>query len=389
MESPMSIESADQADIFYPLHGKVAPGFEAVQDAFETNFADGQEVGASFAVYRHGQKIVDLWGGYGDKALTQPWEEHSLANVWSTTKGMAALVVARLVEQGKISYDAPVITYWPEFGAHGKDKITVGQMLSHQAGVSATRVSSSVDDFYVPHLMAERLADTPPLWEPGTRSGYHALTFGFLVGELVFRVTGKSLGTLFREEVAGPLGADFYIGLPESEDARAVELIAFEQSGDAPERSDIQKITYAGQDGMIAAPNRRAWRAAEIPAAGGQANAHGAARVYAALANGGDLDGVHVLSPETMALATHEEINNKDLVLGVQMSWGRGFVRNLAKIIYGPNPEAFGHSGWGGSFAYADPVAGLGVSYVMNRMNSNLAADARGLRLVKALYQSL
>ncbi|TNE57841.1 MAG: class A beta-lactamase-related serine hydrolase [Alphaproteobacteria bacterium] len=385
----MTLESEDLQDIFYPLHGHVAPGFEAVQEAFEANFADGQEVGASFAVYRHGKKVVDLWGGYGDKALTQPWEERSLTNVWSTTKGMAAIVVARLVEQGKISYDAPVITYWPEFGAHGKDKITVGQMLSHQAGVSTTRVASTVEDFYEPHLMAERLADTPPLWEPGTRSGYHAITFGFLAGELVFRVTGKSLGALFQEEVAGPLGADFYIGLPESEDHRAVELVGFQQSGGDSNMTEIQKKTYAGQGGMIGAPNTRAWRAAEIPAAGGQANAHGAARVYAALANGGDLDGVHVLSPEAMALATHEEINNKDLVLGVPMSWGRGFVRNLARLIYGPNREAFGHSGWGGSFAYADPVEGLGVSYVMNRMNANLAADARGLRLVKALYKSL
>lgn len=217
------------------------------------------------------------------------------------------------------------------------------------------------------------------------------MTYGWLAGELVFRVTGKSLGTLFHEEVAGPLGADFYIGLPGSEDHRAVEMIGFERPADGGKAAmnDIQKKTLSGDSGSMLAPNLREWRAAEIPAAGGQANAHGGARIYGALAIGGDLDGVHVLSPETIALATQEEINNKDLVLGVRMSWGRGFVRNLAKIIYGPNPEAFGHSGWGGSFAYADPVARLGVGYVMNKMSPNLAGDARGMSLVKALYGAL
>jgi CubicO group peptidase (beta-lactamase class C family) len=286
-----------------------------------------------------------------------------------------------------------VVTYWPEFGQHGKDKITVGQMLSHQAGVSALDHQPTLDDFCTPHRMAKWHGQAKPLWEPGTASGYHAISYGWLAGELVYRVTGKSLGTLFAEEVAGPLGADFYIGLPEAEDHRAVEMIAAEGPGrtaaEISEMSEIRRKTLIDDVFGALIPNDRRWRAAEIPAAGGQANAAGIAVVYGALAQGGDLGGVHILSPETIDLATREQINELDLVLNVRISWGSGFIRNLAKIIYGPNPESFGHSGFGGSFGFADPVTGLGVGYAMNQMGHNLAGDQRSLGLIDALYKSI
>jgi CubicO group peptidase (beta-lactamase class C family) len=376
-----------------PLEGSVALGFEGVQKAFEENFKNGSEVGASFCAYQHGTKVVDLWGGYADKAKDKPWQEHSLANVWSTTKGMTAMVIARLVEQGKVSYDEPVVTYWPEFGQHGKDKITVGQMLSHQAGVSALDHEPTLEDYCTPHLMAKWHAEAKPLWEPGSQSGYHAMSYGWLAGELAFRVTGKTLGSLFAEEVAAPLDADFYIGLPEDEDSRAVEMVAADESVDSASEvasmSEIRRRTLIDSVFGPLSPNERRWRAAEIPAAGGQANAAGIAVIYGALAQGGKLGRVNILQPETIDLATKEQINSRDLVLDVRMSWGSGFVRNVAKVIYGPNPESFGHSGFGGSLGFADPVAGLGVGYAMNQMGHNLAGDQRSLSLIKALYQAV
>ncbi len=374
-----------------PIDGSVSSGFERVRDVFESNFETQGDVGASFCAYKDGEKVVDLWGGHSDKAKSKPWTEETLANVWSTTKGMTATVIARLVQQGKLDYSTPVAEYWPEFGAKGKDKITVAQMMSHQSGICGFKQAIEIEDYYVPHKLAAILAAMEPLWEPGTRTGYHAVTFGWLAGELAWRVSNKSLGTIFREEIAKPLDADVHIGLAEAEDHRAAEMIPAKVDPDAaaPRQNEFQKVAIGAGPESARAPNVRAWRAAEMPAINAQANAAGIARVYAALSQGGSLDGVEVLKPETLALATTEQFANDDLVLAFPMSWACGFIRNSSKIIYGPNKAAFGHSGWGGSFGSADPEAGVAMGYAMNQMQQNLAGDPRTLGLVDAVYRSL
>lgn len=373
------------------IEGHVEPGFASVRDAFEQNFAEAGEVGASFAVYRNGRALVDLWAGHRDRARTRPWTEDTLVNVWSSTKGMAALVCALLVERGALDYDAPVASLWPEFGLHGKRDVTVGMLLSHQAGLSATREPVTELDFCDPEKINALLLAQEPLFEPGTTSGYHALTFGPLVGEVVRLASGRSLGRFFREEIAEPLGLDFHIGLPESEEARVAEMIA---PAEKPEVSSfasnpVQRLALGNPATDPEVPNQRAWRAAEIPSANGQSDARSLARAYDLLASGGALSGVALLSADTLERAVAVRIAGPDRVLGLDMEWAAGFLRNRDAVIYGPHPAAYGHSGFGGSFGFADPRAGLGVGYAMNQMGANLAGDPRTLRLVGSLYAAL
>ena len=370
--------------------GTVAPGWSAVRDTFAKNFEEHDEIGAAICVYKNGDKVVDLWGGHADVAKTKEWDENTLVNVWSTTKGMAATVIARLVDQGKLDYRAPVASYWPEFADEGKDKITVGQAISHQGGICGFDTPLKVTEFYDHDKMASMLAAEKPHWEPGTRSGYHAITVGFLTGEFVRRVTDETLGSYFRKEIAEPLGADFYIGMPASEEGRVAELKAPDQApaGGPETYTDIQTLALVNTPASAPAANTREWRAAEIPSAGGQGTASGVARVYAALANGGELDGVKVVGKEALAAATAPQIDNEDLVLKMPAVWGCGFAINAAGIMYGPNKTTYGHSGWGGSFGCADPEANIAIGYVMNRMDGNLAGDPRTMKLIDAIYKS-
>lgn len=372
------------------VHGRVADGFEPVQEAFAENFS-GDEVGASFAAFRNGRTLVDIWAGYADRSETRPWERDTLGNVWSTTKGMTATCCAMLVDRGLLDYDATVASYWPEFGGRGREKVTLAMLLSHQAGMSGVREPlSSWLDFLDGERINRLLFEQEPLFEPGSASGYHAISYGTLVGELVRRVTGESLGNFLRREVCEPLGADFYIGLPESEDHRTAEMIGH-PVGDTPMTSanEVQRAALANPPPDPEVPNQRAWRAGEIPSANGQASASGIARIYDALANGGEVDGVRLLSAATLDRARSCQIDEVDLVLPVQMFWGCGFILNNMKVIYGPNSEAFGHTGYGGAFGYADPVTGIGVGYVMNQMAASLLGDPRGIRLVRALHGCL
>ncbi len=372
-------------------NGDVAPGFERVREAFELGFDEGIEVGASFAVFRGARPLVNLWGGFRDRDRTRPWEPDTLINVYSTTKGMAALVCAMLVDRGELDYDAPVSRYWPEFAGRGKQDVSVAMLLSHQAGLSATREPVEALDFCDADRINALLLDQEPLFEPGSASGYHALTFGTLVGELVRRASGRSLGTFFREEVAGPLGVDFHIGLPESEESRVAEMIGPRETPAIASMAEnaVQQLAFSNPFTPPEIPNERAWRAAEIPAANGQANAAAIAKVYGALAGGGELDGVRLLGPEALAQATATRITGPDLVLGFEADWGAGYMRNPGGLLYGPNPDAYGHSGYGGSFGCADPVAGLGIGYAMNQMDANLVGDPRPLRLLDAVYACL
>jgi CubicO group peptidase (beta-lactamase class C family) len=365
--------------------GYVDPGFEPVRDAFVNNFNDG-EVGASFSVWRGNRAVVDLWAGHADRARTRPWRRDSLANVWSTTKGITATCCAMLVDRGELDYAQRVAHYWPEFGGHGRQDVTVAMLLSHQAGLSGPREPVAWLDFCDSEKILALLLDQEPLFEPGTGSGYHAVTFGTLVGELVRRATGESLGSFLQREVAEPLAADFFIGLPECHEPRVAEMIGHDgPTGLVDWANDVQRYALGNPPGNPEIPNERAWRAAELPAVNGQATAIGIAKIYGALANGGETDGVRLLGSDTLERATSKQIAGVDLVFNLPFEWGCGFIRNVHKILYGPNPEAFGHTGYGGAYGYADPARGIGVGYTMNRMGASLIGDQRGNRLVAAL----
>ncbi|MFN2376691.1 MAG: serine hydrolase domain-containing protein [Candidatus Binatia bacterium] len=370
------------------IGGHVAPGFEKVRKAFEANFAGGLETGASFAVERDGEPLVDLWGGFADAAGQRAWQADTLVNVWSTTKGLASLCVAMLVDRGLLSYEQSMADLWPEFAAAGKQDLTVGEVLSHQGGLSGAAAKISVREFADHDAMASLLAGQVPLFDKG-QSGYHAVTHGFLTGEIVRRVDGRTLGRFFAEEVAGPLGADAWIGLPPGEDGRVATMIP------APKGTPMALPPHPAARAALANPpldaeaaNADWWRRAEIPSVNAQANAGALARIYGMLASGGERDGRRYLSPATIAEATRKRVHGKDLVLGIPMRWAAGFSINDG-ITYGKNRNTYGHSGWGGSFGCADPDARLGIGYAMNRMYANLRGDPRSLSLLAALYESL
>jgi CubicO group peptidase (beta-lactamase class C family) len=376
------------------VQGECAPRFAAVRESFEKSFAAGEEVGASFAAVLDGEPVVDLWGGHADAARTRAWERDTLVNVFSTTKAPAALVLHVLAEQGALDLDAPVARYWPEFGAAGKATLPVRHLLSHRAGLAALRTRLPTEALWDWARMTEALAGEAPWWEPGTVSGYHALTYGFLVGEVARRASGRTLGAFFRDEVARPLGADFWIGLPASEDARVAELVPpspAERAAAAAEPPPDSLLAQVMGNPPLApeTANRIEWRRGEIPAANGHGNARSVARVMAALACGGSLGGVRVIGAAALARATREECHGEDLVLGVPMRWGLGFMLESDTLPLSPTRRAFGHGGWGGSLGIADPDARLGWAYVMNKMSAGTLGDTRAFRLAQALYASL
>jgi CubicO group peptidase (beta-lactamase class C family) len=315
------------------------------------------------------------------------------SNVYSTTKTMAATVMLMLVDQGRVDLEASVAEYWPEFKANGKDGVLVRHVLGHTAGVPGFDPAIAAEMLYDWDACCENLAAQAPWWEPGAQSGYHALTQGYIEGEIVRRVTGRTIGTYFREEVAEPLGADFWIGLPASEDDRVADLVPPPETAlDNVASSDAGSIavrTLASAAITALEPRTRAWRGAEIPAGGGIGNARSVGRVHSALACGGEVDGVRLLSQEGLERALVEQAHNVDLVLGVRMRMGTGFGLMNEEIPLSQNPRAFFWGGYGGSLAVIDLDARMTVTYVMNKMGSSLAGDLRGALLVFAAYQSL
>ena len=373
------------------IHGECDPQFSKVRETFEKLYQEDREIGSCFAVYKDGNPLVDLWGGFQDKDKTKPWQKDNLVTVYSTTKGVAAFCIALAMEKGLLKYEEKVSTYWPEFANNGKENITVGMLMSHQAGICSPE-TRNVDDYYNQNLMSKKLAGMTPIWEPGTASGYHSMTFGWLTSELILRVTGKSLGTFFREEVGDQHEIDFFIGLPESEDHRVAELVPFEIVRN--ENSEQQKIeltdaqkSQRNSAGTLDIQNTKAWRQAEIPSANGQGNAAGLAKLYSLIVP--EDNSLKLLKDDTVNQMTTMQIEGRDLVLAVQVRWGVGFILNKHKIIYGPIEGAFGHSGYGGSCAFGDPENKIGVSYVMNRMLDNFNADGRSIELINATYDSL
>lgn len=372
----------------YNVEGTVAPGFEAAKEAFAANFArlgDYQEAGASFAAFHRGRCVVDLWGGYKDGARTRPWTRDTLANIWSSTKAITAVAVARLVDRGLLRYEDKVASVWPEFADAGKADVTVAHVLSHQAGLPGFIEPTTATDQCDFDGCAAKLARQRPAWEPGTATSYHAMTYGWLAGEIVRRVAGKTIGRLVAEEIAKPLDADLFIGLPENQDARAAEMLPPKNAATPPPLPAVatMALTNPVQDPLL--PNTRAWRAAEIPAANGHASAMGLARFYAALATDHGCEGVRLLSPATQErLVRPATLGRTDMFLGFMDSWGMGVALNTPGI-YGPNPRAFGHSGWGGSFGCADPDAGVAIGYVCNQMGPELVGDPRTSGLCAAV----
>jgi CubicO group peptidase (beta-lactamase class C family) len=367
--------------------------FAAVRDAFAGNFdpnaPGGGELGARFCLTIDGEVVVDLMGGFADRKHERPFGPDTLTPLFSTTKAVAALLIARLVDQGRLTYDQTVASVWPDYGQAGKQDVTVGQALSHQDGLSGFPDQTDPAIWFDWDATCAKLAAMAPLWPIGSASGYHPLTFGFIAGEIFRRVDGRTMGTALREDLAGPLGLDLWIGLPDREHDRIAELM---RPTALPKFGAMNEAVKAAFMTKWAAPGGRGtaeWRRVEIPSANGHATAPALARLMGALASGGTLDGVPVLSPETMEKARAERIVGQDLVLPYVISWGAGFMRNTPNLFYGPSPDAFGHSGWGGSCAFADPARGVAGAYVMNRQGSELIGDARAVRLIQAAYGAL
>jgi CubicO group peptidase (beta-lactamase class C family) len=371
------------------IRGLCPPRFAAVRAAFEANFTEGREMGARFALAVDGEIVVDLMGGWADRAATRPFDEATLTPVFSTTKGVSALMIARLVGQGRLAYSDRVSDLWPEFGAAGKDRLTVEQVLSHQAGLCGIVGPMDPAEWFDWHALCARLAAMTPLWPPGSASGYHPVTFGYLAGEIFRRVDGRTIGRALREDVAGPLGLDLWIGLPESEDHRLSEVRRPPAMPDLGEITEPRRLAFFTKWAQPGGRGEAAWRRAEIPSANGHATAPALARLFAALAGHGRLDGVQVLAGGEAEEAARARIKGRDLVLPYDMAWGAGFIRNEGLGLYGPGRETFGHSGWGGSGVFADPERGVSGSYVMNRQSADLIDDARARRLIEAAYQAL
>ncbi|QQM45603.1 serine hydrolase domain-containing protein [Streptomyces liliifuscus] len=381
------------------VQGRCEARFEAVRDAFEENFRERDELGAAVSVTVDGETVVDLWGGWADSARTRAWERDTLVNVWSTTKGPTALCAHILADRGLLDLDAPVATYWPEFAAAGKEAVLVRHLLSHRAGLAGLREPHSLEQFLDWELTTKRLAATEPWWEPGTASGYHAFTYGFLVGEVVRRVSGLLPGAFLEREVTGPLGIDFTIGLPEKEAGRAAELVhppAATSSEQAAIFSQLTPVALAALANPVmgaAEANTAAWRAAEFPAANGHGTARAVAALYGIFAGRGSYGSQRVLSAEAAERVREGQGACRDLVLGAgfesETEIGLGLWLSGPNGSYGPNPRAFGHDGFGGSCGLADPETGVSLGYVMNRMGPHIADDPRKMALIDALYAAL
>ena len=367
------------------IAGKVAPGFEPVRDAFAANFERPEayrDLGAALAVYRHGECVVDLWGGHADRARTRPWTRDTLVNLWSTTKGIAALCVARLVDRGALGYADRVSDHWPAFAAAGKAEVTVAQLLSHQAGLPGYADPISVEDLFDQPRSAARLAAQAPLWPPGTANGYHAVTWGVLAAELVRRVDGRTIGRFLAEELAGPAGADVHIGLRPALGDRVAELVPPDQPVDlgALELNPAMVMALASPSLDPDRANATDWRAAELPALNGHGSAQGIARLYAAALSGA------LCSADTLAAMTGVAADRVDLVLGFNPQWGMGVASN-ATGMFGPLPDVFGHSGWGGSFGCAHRESGIAIGYALNHMGPELVGDPRATALCAAVFE--
>jgi CubicO group peptidase (beta-lactamase class C family) len=373
------------------VQGLTQDRFAGARAEFEKNLASGEDVGASFCATVNGEIVVDIWGGFADPAKTRTWGKDTIVNVYSTTKTMTALTALMCADRGLIEFDAPVARYCPELAANGKERVLVKHLMSHSAGLSGWKEKISKADLYDWEKVTALLAAQAPFWEPGTAPGYHALTQGYLVGEVVRRVTGKSLGTVFREEIAAPLGADFHIGLPASEDGRVAELIPpppGQAVGEASGQTELQANMSNNPGVDVGETKTRAWRGAEIPAAGGTGNARSIATVHMILANGGEASGKRFLSEAGCRKALELQIEGQDLILGGPARYGMGFGLP-GGMVQTPNPNTIYWGGYGGSLVIIDMDARTTFAYAMNRMVGATTGDMRAFVMIGAMWQAL
>jgi CubicO group peptidase (beta-lactamase class C family) len=369
-----------------PSHGFAHDRYALARLAFEDNFAGGAEVGASCCATVDGETVVDLWDGYADAALTRPWQRDTIVNVYSCTKAMTALTALLVADRGELDFDAPVARYWPEFAAGGKEQVKVSHLMSHSAGLSGWVDPISREDLYDWDKATGLLAAQAPFWEPGTASGYHPMTQGFLVGEVIRRITGRSLGTVFREEIAEPLGADFHIGLAASEDARVAELIAPAEPPFTGDRTDLQANAADNPPMDVPVTATRAWRGAEIPSAGGTGSARSMAEILAILANGGVANGRRFMSEAGCRRALEPQIEGRDLILGVRVRFGLGFALHGGLT---PNRNTLYWGGYGGSLVIVDMDSHTSFGYAMNKMGPGTTGDMRSIGIAIALWDGL
>lgn len=376
-----------------PLNGDVAPGFEPVRDAFLENFEDGHELGAGFAAIIEGQCVIDLRGGHADRMKSREWGPDTLVPVFSTTKPIAALTLALIVDRSglKDGLDTRVAEVWPEFAANGKDAYTIAEVMSHQAGLPGFAEPIDPDLWFDPPALAAELARLAPMWPRGEGAGYHPLTWGFLIGEIARRIDGRTLGTVLREEITHRHGAepiDFWIGLPDSEHDRVADM---KRPTEYPELGEIDRVKRAAFLNKWAAPQRGGadWKRVESPASNGHGTARSTAQLFQLFANGFVLDGETLFSsPEFVREFTKSRVSGWNKVLPFDLDFAAGFMRNKG-LVYGPNPASYGHSGWGGSMGLGDPDRQLSAAYVMNRQSNKLQGDPRARRLIAALYGCL
>ncbi len=387
------------------IDGLVEPGFGAVADAFSANFARHDDVGAGFCLYADGRKVVDLVGGVADPQTGRAYGDDTLQLVFSTTKGAAAICAAILHDRGQLDYDAPVAQYWPEFAAAGKGDLTVGWMMSHRCGLVTVDDPPPLEDVLAVEPIVEALAAQAPLWEPDGTHGYHALTYGWLVAEVVRRITGQRLGDFWQEQVARPLGLDFWIGLPAEHEPRVAPLLRSTRTKtlDPAVRARVERFmgpetllgkalglsgtfgSFGGERADLLWNSPEVW-ASEIPAANGITNAASLARLYAATL--GSVDGVRLFGDTTRELATTPVTTGGDRCLYMETKFGMGFMC-ADGVLPLAGPRSFGHAGAGGSIGYADPDLGVGYGYVMNHMTSSLLGDPRTSGLTDAVKRCL
>ncbi len=367
--------------------------FSPVVEKFAANIKAGKDVGASFALSVDGEIVMDIWGGHLDENRQRPWQEDTIVNVYSSTKTVSFLCALVLASRGQLDFDENVTTYWPEFGAAGKENVKVWHFMNHAAGLSGLDEVVSMSALYDWDVPVSMLAAQAPWWEPGSATAYHAITQGWLIGELIRRITGKSIGTFLAEEIAGPLGADFYIGVPDSEFHRIGNLILDPEADGGPvsetEPGSIADRTFASPIVDARDSWTDEWRRAEIPAANGHGNARSLVRLQTPLACGGSAFGVDLLDEATARSITVPRIEGDDLALMVPVSFGLGFALNKGPVPLCPNETACYWGGWGGSSILVDQEARVAVSYVMNQMVASLLGDTRSFELVHEAYNQL
>lgn len=368
----------------YPIDGATAPGLESVPDAFAANFADGKELGAAFAVTIEGETVVDLRGGFADRERAKPWDEETIACVYSSGKAVSALLIAEAVSEGRIDYDAPVAAYWPEFAARGKAAVTVAEALSHQAGLCGFTEPMEPDDWLDWDLICARLAAMAPLWPPGSASGYHPQTAGFIAGEIYRRATGRTIGAALRHRAPG-----IFCGLKPEEIERTAFMPKPPAAPDLGPLTDLKRAAFLRPWSAPAKVSREAWMAAELPASNMHASAAALARFMVPFANGGAAgeDGV-AIDPDVVADALRLRISGPDLVLPFDLTWAAGLMANCDGC-FGPSPTAVGHAGFGGSCVIVDPARRLTAAYVMGKMSPFLIGDPRAKRLIEATYAAI